>query len=45
MLNALQRGSEYFLYKKLEKVRALEVKTINMSQGQKKSRIVAWIFI
>lgn len=33
------------IYNALDKVRALEVKTINMGQGQKKSRIVAWTFI
>lgn len=32
------------IYKCLKKMGALEVKTINMSQGQKKSRIVAWSF-
>lgn len=33
------------IYKTLEKVGAVEVRTINMSQGQKKSRIVAWTFL
>jgi 23S rRNA (adenine1618-N6)-methyltransferase len=33
------------LYKTLKKVEAAEVRTINMSQGQKKSRIVAWTFL
>ncbi|MDF2435981.1 MAG: rRNA methyltransferase [Bacteroidota bacterium] len=33
------------IYKTLEKVKATKVKTINMSQGQKKSRIVAWTFM
>ncbi|MCE3280073.1 MAG: rRNA methyltransferase [Bacteroidetes bacterium] len=33
------------IYKTLEKVDAIEVRTINMSQGQKKSRIVAWTFL
>jgi 23S rRNA (adenine1618-N6)-methyltransferase len=33
------------VYSALKKVNASEVKTIEMSQGQKKSRIVAWTFI
>lgn len=33
------------VYRTLKKVNALEVKTINMAQGQKKSRIVAWTFL
>ncbi|WP_059358953.1 23S rRNA (adenine(1618)-N(6))-methyltransferase RlmF [Parachlamydia acanthamoebae] len=33
------------IYQALEKVKPLEVRTINMGQGQKKSRIVAWTFI
>ena len=33
------------VYSALKKVSALEVKTIEMSQGQKKSRIVAWTFL
>jgi 23S rRNA (adenine1618-N6)-methyltransferase len=33
------------LYKTLNKVSAVEVKTIDMSQGQKTSRIVAWTFL
>lgn len=32
------------VYSTLKKVNALEVKTIEMSQGQKKSRIVAWTY-
>jgi 23S rRNA (adenine1618-N6)-methyltransferase len=32
------------LYKALDSVRAQDVKTIAMSQGQKKSRIIAWTF-
>lgn len=32
------------VYRALKKVNALEVKTISMAQGQKKSRIVAWTF-
>ena len=31
-------------YKTLKKVEALQVKTINMAQGNKKSRILAWTF-
>ena len=33
------------IYKTLNKVSAVEVKTIDMSQGQKNSRIVAWTFL
>lgn len=33
------------VYSALRKVNALEVKTIEMAQGQKKSRIVAWTFL
>lgn len=33
------------VYRALKKVNALEVSTIEMSQGQKKSRIVAWTFL
>ncbi|HSI38728.1 MAG TPA: 23S rRNA (adenine(1618)-N(6))-methyltransferase RlmF [Methylotenera sp.] len=33
------------VYRTLKKVDALEVKTIDMAQGQKKSRIVAWTFL
>lgn len=33
------------LYKSLEKAKAAEVRTINMAQGQKSSRIVAWTFL
>ena len=32
------------VYRALKKVNALEVKTIEMVQGQKKSRVVAWTF-
>ena len=32
-------------YKTLKKVGALQVKTINMTQGNKKSRILAWTFL
>ncbi len=33
------------IYKTLSKVQAAEIKTIDMSQGQKTSRIVAWTFL
>jgi 23S rRNA (adenine1618-N6)-methyltransferase len=33
------------VYKTLKKAEAREVRTINMSQGQKKSRVVAWTFL
>jgi 23S rRNA (adenine1618-N6)-methyltransferase len=33
------------IYKSLKKVNAFEVKTIEMTQGQKTSRIVAWTFL
>ena len=33
------------VYSALKKVHALQVKTIEMSQGQKQSRIVAWTFL
>lgn len=33
------------IYRALKSVSALEVKTIEMAQGQKKSRIVAWTFL
>ncbi len=33
------------IYKTLSKVQAVEIKTIEMSQGQKTSRIVAWTFL
>ncbi|MBC7642599.1 MAG: 23S rRNA (adenine(1618)-N(6))-methyltransferase RlmF [Flavobacterium sp.] len=33
------------IYKTLSKVQAVEVKTIEMSQGQKNSRVVAWKFL
>ncbi len=35
----------FAIYKALKKVGALEVRTINMAQGQKQSRIVAWTFL
>jgi 23S rRNA (adenine1618-N6)-methyltransferase len=33
------------IYETLEQVKALEIKTIDMAQGQKVSRIVAWTFL
>jgi len=33
------------IYKTLNKVNAVEVKTIDMAQGQKNSRIIAWTFL
>jgi 23S rRNA (adenine1618-N6)-methyltransferase len=33
------------IYKTLSKVQAVEIKTIDMAQGQKTSRIVAWTFL
>lgn len=33
------------VYRHLQKAKANEVRTINMSQGQKQSRIVAWTFL
>ncbi len=33
------------LYKALDKIKATQVKTLEMSQGQKKSRIIAWTFL
>ncbi|HYN54158.1 MAG TPA: RlmF-related methyltransferase, partial [Methylotenera sp.] len=33
------------VYRALKKVNALQVKTIDMAQGQKKSRLVAWTFL
>ena len=32
------------IYKALEDIKAVKVKTINMSQGQKITRVVAWTF-
>jgi len=33
------------VYKLLEKSNAADIRTINMGQGNKKSRIVAWTFL
>lgn len=33
------------VYRSLEKVNAVEVRTVQMAQGQKKSRFVAWTFL
>ena len=32
------------IYKALEEIKAVEIKTINMSQGQKITRVIAWTF-
>ena len=32
------------IYKELKKVKAKEIRTIDMAQGQKRSRLVAWTF-
>ena len=34
-----------FIYKALEDIKAVEIKTIDMSQGQKITRIVVWTFL
>ena len=33
------------IYRALEKVGAINVKTIEMAQGQKQSRMIAWTFL
>ncbi len=33
-----------FIYKALEDIKAVEIKTIDMSQGQKITRVIAWTF-
>lgn len=33
------------VYKELKDAKALDIRTIDMAQGQKKSRIVTWTFI
>jgi 23S rRNA (adenine1618-N6)-methyltransferase len=33
------------IYKTLNKVNAVKIKTVNMAQGQKTSRFVAWTFM
>jgi len=33
------------IYKTLSKVNAVEIKTVDMAQGQKTSRFVAWTFM
>lgn len=40
-----QKDNLYNIFKALKKVGVFETKTINMAQGQKKSRIVAWTFL
>lgn len=39
-----QKSNLYGIYKALKKVKAVQVHTIEMGQGQKQSRIVAWTF-
>lgn len=39
-----QKSNLYGIYKSLKKVKALQVQTIEMGQGQKQSRIVAWSY-
>jgi len=33
------------IYKKLEDIKVSEIKTIDMSQGQKITRLIAWSFL
>jgi 23S rRNA (adenine1618-N6)-methyltransferase len=33
------------IYQKLKEIKALEIKTIEMGQGNKLSRIIAWTFL
>lgn len=40
-----QKSNLYSIYKSLKKVKATQVQTIEMGQGQKQSRIVAWSFL
>ncbi|MGE5394387.1 MAG: 23S rRNA (adenine(1618)-N(6))-methyltransferase RlmF [Candidatus Saccharibacteria bacterium] len=40
-----QKSNLYGIYKSLKKVKATQVHTIEMGQGQKQSRIVAWSFL
>lgn len=40
-----QKSNLYGIYKSLKKVKAAQVQTIEMGQGQKQSRIVAWSFL
>lgn len=39
-----QKANLYGIYKSLKKVKAAQVQTIEMGQGQKQSRIVAWSY-
>jgi 23S rRNA (adenine1618-N6)-methyltransferase len=39
-----QKSNLYGIYKSLKKVKAAQVQTIEMGQGQKQSRIVAWSY-
>lgn len=40
-----KRGSLSAIYRELSRRKAVEVKTIDMAAGQKKSRLVAWTFL
>ena len=40
-----KKDNLHSIYKTLQKVNAVEVKTIEMTQGQKNSRVVAWTFL
>jgi len=40
-----QKDNLHNIYKALEKVGVIDIKTVNMAQGQKKSRIVCWTFL
>ena len=40
-----KRDNLYSIYKTLNKVNAVDIQTIDMAQGQKTSRIVAWTFL
>jgi 23S rRNA (adenine1618-N6)-methyltransferase len=40
-----KKDNLHSIYKTLQKVNAVEIKTIDMAQGQKNSRIVAWTFL
>jgi len=40
-----KKDNLYNIYKALNKVGVLDIKTINMAQGQKQSRVVAWTFL
>lgn len=40
-----KKDNLFAIYKALDKVGAFDVKTVNMAQGQKNSRVVAWTFL